>query len=309
MPNRLSQRAGAMLQALFVTFLWSTSWVLIKIGLVDIPALTFSGLRYGLAFICLLPFALQPRQRAALGSLKRPQWGLLIVLGLVYYAIVQGAIYIGLSYLPSATVSLLLNFTSIFVAGMSLAWLKEAPRLQDWLGVILSITGSILYFFPVLIPAGQMIGLSIVALGVIANAGSAVLGRYTNSRTGIPVVLVTTVSMGVGAALLLLVGILAQGLPPLSWKHWLIIGWLALVNTAFAFSLWNHTLRTLSATESSIINNTMLIQIPLLAWIFLGEALTMQQWLGILIAGLGVLAIQIQRRRPVAKKQAAGSAE
>lgn len=308
MPNRLSQRAGAMLQALFVTFLWSTSWVLIKIGLVDIPALTFSGLRYGLAFICLLPFALQPRQRAALGVLKRPQWGLLIVLGLVYYAIVQGAIYIGLSYLPSATVSLLLNFSAIFVAGMSLAWLKEAPRRQDWLGVILSITGAVLYFFPLQMPAGQFVGFGFVGMAVIANASASVLGRYTNSRTGIPVILVTTISMGVGAAALLFTGILAQGLPPLNWKHWLIIAWLALVNTAFAFSLWNHTLRTLSATESSIINNTMLAQIPLLAWIFLGEALTLQQWIGILVAGLGVLAIQIQRR-PVAKKQAAGAAE
>ena len=46
----------AVFQALFVTFLWSTSWVLIKIGLTDIPALTFAGLRYGLAFLCLLPF-------------------------------------------------------------------------------------------------------------------------------------------------------------------------------------------------------------------------------------------------------------
>ena len=46
----------AVFQALFVTFLWSTSWVLIKIGLEDIPALTFAGLRYGLASLCLLPF-------------------------------------------------------------------------------------------------------------------------------------------------------------------------------------------------------------------------------------------------------------
>lgn len=37
-------------QALFVTFLWLLSWVLIKIGLHDVPALTFAGLRDTLAF-------------------------------------------------------------------------------------------------------------------------------------------------------------------------------------------------------------------------------------------------------------------
>jgi drug/metabolite transporter (DMT)-like permease len=42
-------RLRAILQALFVTFLWSTSWVLVKIGLEDIPAVTFAGLRYFLA--------------------------------------------------------------------------------------------------------------------------------------------------------------------------------------------------------------------------------------------------------------------
>ena len=45
----------AVLQGLLVAFLWSTSWVLIKWGLVAIPALTFAGLRYTLAWLCLLP--------------------------------------------------------------------------------------------------------------------------------------------------------------------------------------------------------------------------------------------------------------
>ena len=54
----MSSHTSAVLQALFVTFLWSTSWVLIRIGLEDIPALTFAGLRYTIAFLCLLPLVL-----------------------------------------------------------------------------------------------------------------------------------------------------------------------------------------------------------------------------------------------------------
>jgi drug/metabolite transporter (DMT)-like permease len=48
-------RPLAILIALFVVFLWATSWVLIKIGLEQIPALTFAGLRYTMGFILLLP--------------------------------------------------------------------------------------------------------------------------------------------------------------------------------------------------------------------------------------------------------------
>ena len=54
MWNRFSPHTRAVLQALLVTFLWSTSWVLIKIGLADIPALTFAGLRYVLALLVLI---------------------------------------------------------------------------------------------------------------------------------------------------------------------------------------------------------------------------------------------------------------
>jgi drug/metabolite transporter (DMT)-like permease len=63
-----------------------------------------------------------------------------------------------------------------------------------------------------------------------------------------------------------------------------------------AFTLWNHTLRTLSAMESSIINNTMLIQIAVLAWLFLGESLSWRMVLGMVLAALGTLLVQVRRR-------------
>ncbi|MGC8165164.1 EamA family transporter, partial [Salmonella enterica] len=73
--------------------------------------------------------------------------------------------------------------------------------------------------------------------------------------------------------------------------------WLAVVNTAFAFTLWNLTLRTLSAMESSLINNAMLIQIPILAWLFLGEVITWQKGVGLLLAGAGIVLVQLKAGR------------
>ena len=72
-------------------------------------------------------------------------------------------------------------------------------------------------------------------------------------------------------------------------------GWRS-VNTAFAFTLWNLTLRKLSAMESSLINNTMLIQIAILAWVFLGESLGVRQVAGLLLASLGTLVVQLAGR-------------
>jgi len=294
MFKNLSPRCRAVLQALFVTFLWSTSWVLIKIGLEDIPALPFAGLRYALAFLCLLPFAIRSRQLTRLRGLSAGTWLRLVLLGLLFYAVTQGAQYLSLFYLPAATTSLLLSFTIIVVALLGMLLLHERPTGMQWGGTGLYLAGILLYFYPVALPRGEVIGLAVAIAGVLANALSSILGRHVNRNAELEPLAVTVVSMGIGAAVLLVGGVLAQGLPRLTLTNWAIIVWLAVVNSALAFTLWNHTLRTLSAMESSIINNTMLFQIAVLAWVFLGEGLTWREVAGMGLALLGTLAVQIR---------------
>jgi drug/metabolite transporter (DMT)-like permease len=103
---------------------------------------------------------------------------------------------------------------------------------------------------------------------------------------------VTLVSMGIGGSVLLLAGLLTQGLGRLSGQQLAILAWLVLVNTALAFTLWNRTLRTLTAVESSILNGLMVPQIAVLAVIFLDEHLTLGQWIGVLLVALGGYWVQ-----------------
>ncbi len=292
-----SPHSRAVLQALLVTFLWSTSWVFIKIGLRDdIPALTFAGLRYTLAFLCLLLIVVRrPALIAPLRALSRREWALLALLGLMYYTANQGAQFLGLAALPAATVNLLLSLTAIVVALLGVYLLAERPTKPQSGGVALYAVGVVVYFYPVSLPADQWLGVLVVLGGVAANAGATLLGRSINRQGNLHPLAVTVASMGIGSVVLLAAGVVTQGFPPLTPGNWLVVGWLALVNTAFAFTLWNHTLRTLSAMESSIINNAMLIQIPILAWLFLGEGLTVKEVLALILAGVGILAVQLRR--------------
>jgi drug/metabolite transporter (DMT)-like permease len=292
LSTRVSAHGRAIAQALLVTFLWSTSYVLIKFGLQSLPPLTFAGLRYTLAFLCLLPLVFRPGPRAVIRQLSGRQWAGLILLGLLVYAVTQGAQFLALAYLPAITTSLLLNFTTVIVALCSALLLAEPTHRLQWLGIGLNLAGVLVYFYPVVLPAQQWLGLIIALIGVLANAISAILGRQINRHGAIPPLVVTVISMGIGALLLMSAGLATQGLPPLTPRTWLILGWLAVVNTAYAFTLWNHTLRTLSAVESSMINSTMLIQITLLAWFVLGERMTGQEMVGLALAVMGVALVQ-----------------
>lgn len=299
MHHKPSQHLTAVLQAVFVTVLWASSWVLIKLGLrAELPALTFAGLRYVLAFLCLLPFILlNPANRSAIRSLTSKEWSRLALLGLVFYTLTQGSQFLSLAYLPAAMISLLLNLTPLVVGLFGILFLGEYPTRRQWLGLVLTIIGVAIFFLPLDMQSIQTFGLLVAVVGVITNAASSLLGRQVNRLAGSSPLIVTFISMGIGSLVLLLIGILSQGVGALDLQGWLLIAWLAIVNTAFAFTLWNHTLRTLTAVESSIINSLMMPQIAILAYVFLGEALHGKEIAGLILVGLGVLIVQLKRVR------------
>ncbi|MEX1133707.1 MAG: DMT family transporter [Acidimicrobiia bacterium] len=200
--------ARAVASALLVTFLWSSSWVLIRWGLdsEDLEPIGFAALRYGVAALFLIGWAASTQPiRHHLAHLDRR--------------------------------------------------------------------------------AAALIGLG-------ANVTSALLGRHVNRQSAVPPVVVTTWSMATGAAILFAVAVAFEGVPTVSPRGWLIILWLALVNTALAFTLWNLSLRRLSALESAAINNTLLIQIAVLAWILLDEMPGRGELIGIALVSVGILLTQ-----------------
>lgn len=292
----------AVLQALLVVFLWATSWVFVKIGLHDIPPITFAGLRYFLAFVCLLAVLLLNESKKEIGQLSKQVWGRFIILGILLYAGTQGAIFVALDYLPAVTVNLLWSFSSVVIALLGTMLLAERPTFTQWIGMLLAIAGAIIYFHPVDIPKSQTTGIIVAVVGILANAASSLLGRDINRTSRHSPLVVTVISMGAGSIVLLGTGLAVEAKPVLNLQNWAIIGWLALVNTAFAFTLWNHTLRTLTAMESSIINGTMLVWVAIFAVLFLGETVNGKEAAGLIATGIGTIIVQLRNGIPIKQK-------
>ena len=184
---------------------------------------------------------------------------------------------------------------------LAIPLLGEVPTPVQGGGVLLPLAGTLVYFGPVALPAGQLVAIGVVAVGVIAFAAATMLGQSVNRDDGLPTVTVTVVSMGIGSGLLLAVAVVHDGIPRLTPSSWLVVLWLAVINTALAFTVWNHTMRRLSAMESSLINNTMLVHVAVLAWIFLGERPNARAMLGLVLVAGGVVLVQ---RRRVGNRQA-----
>ena len=300
--NISNTKLASILQALMVTFLWSTSFIIVKIGLIDIPPVTFAGLRYFLAAVCFIPIVVRDRYKCEIMNIKRKDFLKIILLGVVFYTFTQGFQFIGLSLLPPVTVSLMLNFTPLAVTMLGVLFIREIPTKIQWTGIILFLSGVMIYFYPISGISNQSKGLIVMGIAVFFNAVSAILGRSINKRRNISPVTVTFISMGIGSLIMLFIGIITETFVVLSVKNWLLLIWLSVVNTAFAFTLWNTSLQTLSAIESSIINGTMLVQIALMARLFFGESITPEKGAGMIIAAAGAVIVQIRKEGNNGKK-------
>lgn len=299
MFKKQPSRVKAILLGLLVVVLWSTSWVLIKKGLPGVPPITFAGLRYGLGFLILLPFMLTKNHRAEIKNLSKRDWWLIILFGVLNIAITQGAQYLALSLLPAVTVSLILQLSSLLVTMGGMVILKEVPTWLQWSGVGMNLTGILLYFAPFGIAGNQVLGLGVAAICLIANAATTLIGRKLNKARTVGPLLITGLSMGVGASIMLLAGWLTEPRVILSVTNISITLWLALVNTALAFTLWNYTLQTLTAMESSIINGTMLIFVVIGAVLFLGEKVDVKGVIGLTLTGIGAVLVQLRKNNRV----------
>lgn len=287
-------RIRAILLNLLVVIIWSSSWVLIKIGLRDIPALTFAGLRYFIAFLVLTPFLFQRQVKQQIRDFTKSDWTLIILMGVVTYFLAQGAQFLSLDYLPATTLSLMLNLTSVFVTLSAIFLIKEVPTRLQVFGLLINLVGIFIFFYPAGFVKSSIPGYLFGLICLAANTFGTLIGRKVNYKGRLNPLAVTVVSMGIGSTIMLASGLVWEGIPMLSGRSLLILIILAVINTAFTFVMWNYTLQTLTAMESSILNGMMLVFIAIFSWIFLNETQSLQGVAGLVLAFIGALIVNIK---------------
>lgn len=282
----------SVLMGLLVTFLWSSSYIFIKFGLDELSPFFFAAVRYSLASTILLLASFIKRKKIFLNSKLSLYF---VVVGFLGYTVAQGFQFVGLSLLPAVTVTFLLNFNAFFVLILGLIFLKEKPSKIQYIGFPLAFLGAYTYFQESLAFTNPL-GILVICLSGLAWASYMVLVRYLQRTKKVNSMGLTMISMGLGALGLLIISFFLEGFQPISSKGWLIIIWLSTINTAFAFYMWNHILKSIPAYRLSILQNTMLVQIGLLSVFFLDEVITVNMILGILLVLSGVILVQMKAK-------------
>jgi len=289
-----NHRTLAIMEALLVTVIWSSSFVVVKFGLETLGPLTIAGLRYSLGALALLPLFLinRPERKPISGNL----WLRLIIIGISSYTIGNGALFWGLKYIPATTGSFLMGMIPLLVMIGGVTFLKEIPTRWQGLGVFVSLAGSVVFFSGGLQP-GEPLGIAIVALGLIGFMTFSLLGRGIARERSLDTLVLTTTPLIIGGLTTICLALIVEGIPQFTTRSLWVVIWLALVNTSFGYLLYNHALRELTALEMNILMNLTPLFTALISWIMLGERLGLWQVIGLVVMIVGVFLVQRGRKK------------
>jgi drug/metabolite transporter (DMT)-like permease len=289
----MSRGAALSLYALLV-LIWSSTWVAIKIGLEDAPALLGAGVRFALAGVLLLAFAAARRRPLNTDRL------LALILGLLPFAFCYGLVYWGEQYIPSGLTAVLFGVMPLYTAILASFLLRDEPlRARVLLGVALALAGLSLAFAESL-ELGSEDKAAIGAIAVVLSPLGAALGNVALKRraTHLDAIVLNGWAMLIGGALLLAVSAVTEDWGDAVWgaKALGSIAYLAVVGSAVAFVTLTVLLREMSAQASSFI--ALLIPFGALAFgaLLYDESITLRAVAGavLVVAGLAVA----RARRP-----------
>lgn len=267
------------LLALAVVFVWGTNFVIIKVGLHELPPLLFASLRFVFAFFPLIFF------------IKRPPvpWG-----NLAFYGFAAGAQF-GILFLAMRNditpglASLVVQAQVFMTIGMSMLLTGERMKLYQIPALLLAIAG-------------------IVVIGVHTDASTTVLGLLMVLGAALSWSIANTVSRRIGRDVNMLgyvvwsspfaaiaLGLLAfavegwpameEGLRSASLAAWGAVVWQSVGNVLFGYAVWAWLLSRYPASTISpmallvpvfgMSASTLLLDEPMPVWKIIAALMVM----------------------------------
>jgi drug/metabolite transporter (DMT)-like permease len=290
--------AGSLLLLLGLAVCWGYNWVVMKVGLHDAGPVAFAAIRC-LGGAIILGFVLLALRR----SFKLVEPWTIVAIGLLQTALAQGLIAMAL-HGGQAGKSAVLNYTlPVWVMILGFLFLKERPRLMQWLATLVAFTGVMVMTFL----NGKAVSWEPIVFALSASicwgAGTIVTQALMRRHAGrIDALALTFWQLFIGGAVLTALAFIVPE-APLNWTTSLILALIYNVGpaSAVAFLLWFMLQQRIEANVLSLI----VLIVPLVGiaagWLQLGERPSLPDAIGmaLILTGIAVMVVSQRRKLPV----------
>jgi drug/metabolite transporter (DMT)-like permease len=287
---------------LLLCCIWGSTWLFIKLGLRDLPPVSFAAVRFVLASAVL--FGVVAARRIKLPRTAR-EWALIAVTGVLAFTLNYGLLFWGEQHVSSGLAALLQATIPVFGMLIAHAYLPgERLTTARMAGALLGVAGVGLIF------SNQMeAGGALAAWGSAAIVAGAACVAYANvlvkARGGAfdPAVLAAG-QMLCGLVPLLAFGLAFEGNPfKFRWTTLAVVSllYLTLVGSVAAFLLYYWLVRRIDVTKTMLIPLVTPLAAVVLGMLVLGERLTWRTLAGgaLIMAGIALVVLRRKQRSEV----------
>lgn len=291
MKNKIRIYGGVFLAMIF----WAFSFIWFKIANETFSPITIVFLRLIVAIILLTSYLLIKKKFVKIRKEDRKLFLMLALFEPFFYFLGES---FGLTYV-SATVGSVMISTIPVVATLG-AWVifRERLRVINYIGIVVSFIGVIIFVLNKGTLTFNIRGLSLLMLAVFSAAGynltlSRLVGNYEP-------VFIVNVQNTIGAILFLPVFLIFDFRDfvntPFSLNSFVPIIELSVFASCGAFILFAYSVRNLGVTRANVFTNFIPIFTAFFSFLILGDRLTLQNIIGMMIVISGLIMSQINGR-------------
>jgi drug/metabolite transporter (DMT)-like permease len=292
--------------AILATWLWSTAFAVVKIGLQYQGPLQFAGLRFLIAG--LLVFLAFGKWRTFFHEAIK-HWRFVLLIAFMQVVGQYSFFYLGINLIPSALGAMLVGSSPLFIA-MVAHFAMQADRLSPLKAVSIMVGVAGIALITIGRQKVELRG-ELEWLGIILLLINNVLSGYSNvliskSKKEVNPVILSSASLFTGGLVLFLISLPIEGIPqgPFPTAYYISLGWLAVLSSA-AITIW-YTLLSRPTVKVSVLN-TWKFLIPVLgAWLswalIPSEKPDLVQIIAMAIIAVSLVLLNKANRRSVKKQ-------
>ncbi|KGT90511.1 multidrug DMT transporter permease [Erwinia typographi] len=274
---------------LLVVTLWAFNNVAIKWGLIDLPPLFLTLMRFVVVALILVPFT----------RVTREQLRYLVPLAFTFGFLHFSLLFVGMKYTDAGTGAIVVQLGTPFAMILAMVILKEKLSLVQMSGIAVSLTGVVVLAGSPTIPAWW-----VLCLLLCSAAGWAISNMLVKKSPAIkPLAMTGWLSFLaipiVGLASFLLESHQIHSLIHSSWRGWFGILYSAIFSSIVAYSLWYSLLRNYNVNLIMPYSLLTPVLAVIMGVIVLGDSMNIFKIIGALlvVAGTAIAVINLRNLR------------
>jgi drug/metabolite transporter (DMT)-like permease len=286
---------------LVLCLIWGSTWIFIKIGLRDLPPITFSAARFILSAVIV--FAIIKLQKIALP--KTPsEWRLLALTGFLQFGLNYSSVFWAEQYITSGLAAVLQATITVF--GLVLAWIflpSERITPRKIIAVLVGVLGVAIIFIDQLKVENWMsfLGCAAIVIGAFCAAQASILVKARAG--GIHPASLVFGQMACGLPFILVYSFAVEGNPFVA--RWsaaalLCVLYLSVFGTVAAFWLYYWLLSRIESTKAMMISLVTPLLAVIIGAITIGESMPPQTLIGgvLIIGSIGLIVLRRRNFQP-----------